>query len=101
MIAKGIAGIALAPTDPNALGPVVDAAKAKGIPVVFVDTKGINEGVTFIGTNNEAGAKLAADYICEQDREGLGSRDPAGHHHPVDRPGARRRRQDRASKAAA
>ena len=69
-IAKGVDGIALAPTDPNALAPVVDAAKAKGIPVVFVDTKGINEGVTFIGTNNEAGAKLAADYICENVEQG-------------------------------
>jgi ABC-type sugar transport system substrate-binding protein len=64
MIAQGLDGIALAPTDPNALAPVVDAAKAAGIPVVFVDTKGSNEGVTFIGTDNEAGAKLAADYIC-------------------------------------
>jgi ABC-type sugar transport system substrate-binding protein len=65
-ITKGADGIALAPTDPNALAPVVDAAKAKGIPVVFVDTKGINEGVTFIGTNNEMGAKLAADFICSK-----------------------------------
>lgn len=64
-IAKGVDAIALAPTDPNALAPVVDAAKAKGIPVVFIDTKGINEGVTFIGTNNENGAALAADYICK------------------------------------
>ena len=70
MIAKGVAGIALAPTDPNALAPVVDAAKAKGIPVVFVDTKGINEGVTFIGTNNEVGAKLAADFICSKIEKG-------------------------------
>lgn len=65
-IAKGVKGIALAPTDPNALAPVVEAAKAKGIPVVFVDTKGINEGFTFIGTNNEVGAKLAADFICSK-----------------------------------
>lgn len=65
-IAKGVDGIALAPTDPNALAPVVEAAKAKGIPVVFVDTKGINEGFTFIGTNNEVGAKLAADFICSK-----------------------------------
>ncbi len=69
-IAKGVSGIALAPTDPNALAPVVDAAKAKGIPVVFVDTKGINEGVTFIGTNNEVGAKLAADFICSKVEKG-------------------------------
>jgi ribose transport system substrate-binding protein len=69
-IAKGVKGIALAPTDPNALAPVVDAAKAKGIPVVFVDTKGANEGVTFIGTNNEVGAKLAADLICSKVEKG-------------------------------
>jgi ribose transport system substrate-binding protein len=69
-IAKGVSGIALAPTDPNALAPVVEAAKAKGIPVVFVDTKGINEGVTFIGTNNEAGAKIAADFICSKVEKG-------------------------------
>ena len=70
MIAKGIAGLALAPTDPNALAAVVDAAKAKNVPVVFVDTKGINEGVTFIGTNNQVGAKLAADFICSKIEKG-------------------------------
>ncbi|GLS31903.1 ribose transport system substrate-binding protein [Mesorhizobium albiziae] len=70
MITQGLAGIALAPTDPNALAPVVDAAKAKNIPVVFVDTKGTNEGITFIGTDNAAGAKLAADYICGKIEKG-------------------------------
>jgi ABC-type sugar transport system substrate-binding protein len=65
LIAQGVEGIALAPTDPNALAPVVEAAKAAGIPVVFVDTRGINEGVTFIGTNNEVGAALAADFMCQ------------------------------------
>lgn len=65
VIAQGVSGIALAPTDPNALAPVVDAAKAAGIPVVFIDTKGINEGVTFIGTNNAVGAALAADFMCK------------------------------------
>jgi ribose transport system substrate-binding protein len=64
-IAKGVAGIALAPTDPTALASVVDKALKKGIPVVFVDTKGTNAGVSFIGTNNEVGAKMAADYICK------------------------------------
>lgn len=65
LIAQGVSGIALAPTDPNALAPVVDSAKAAGIPVVFIDTRGINEGVTFIGTNNEVGAALAADFMCK------------------------------------
>jgi ribose transport system substrate-binding protein len=62
---KGVDGIALAPTDPDALAPIVDEALAEGTKVVFVDTNGKNEGVTFIGTNNEMGAKLAADYICK------------------------------------
>lgn len=63
-LAKGIKGLALAPTDPNALAPVVDQAIADGVPVVFIDTKGANEGVTYIGTDNAAGAALAADFIC-------------------------------------
>lgn len=70
LIAQGVDGIALAPTDPNALAPVVDAAIAQGIPVVFVDTQGTNEGVPFIGTNNEVGAALAAQYICDNVEEG-------------------------------
>ena len=65
LIAQGVDGIALAPTDPNALAPVVDSAIAQGIPVVFVDTRGTNEGVSFIGTNNEVGAALAAQYMCD------------------------------------
>ena len=64
-ITQGVGGIALAPTDPVALAPSVDAAIAAGIPVVFIDTKGSNEGVTFIGTDNVAGAALAGKYFCD------------------------------------
>lgn len=64
-IAQRVDGIALAPTDPNALAPVVDAAKAAGIGVVFVDGAGTNEGVPFVGTNNLEGGRLAGQYMCE------------------------------------
>jgi ribose transport system substrate-binding protein len=64
-LVRGIKGLVLAPTDPNALTPVVDEAIADGVPVVFIDTKGANEGVTYIGTDNEAGAALAAKFICD------------------------------------
>jgi len=64
-IQQGVAGIALAPTDPAALAPAVDEAIAAGIKVVFIDTKGSNEGVTFIGTDNQVGAALAAKYMCD------------------------------------
>jgi ribose transport system substrate-binding protein len=69
-LAKNIDALAIAPTDPNALAPIVDKAKAAGVGVVFIDTKGINDGVTFIGTNNEAGAALAADFICKNIEKG-------------------------------
>jgi ribose transport system substrate-binding protein len=66
LIAQKVAGIALAPTDPNALAPVVDAAKAAGIKVVFVDGAGTNAGVPFIGTNNLEGGKLGGRFICDK-----------------------------------
>ena len=69
-LAKKIDAMALAPTDPNALAPIVDAAKKQGVGVVFIDTKGINPDTTFIGTNNEVGAALAADYICKNVAKG-------------------------------
>jgi ABC-type sugar transport system substrate-binding protein len=69
-LAKNIDALAIAPTDPNALATIVDKAKAAGVGVVFIDTKGINDGVTFIGTNNEAGAALAADFICKNVEKG-------------------------------
>jgi ABC-type sugar transport system substrate-binding protein len=64
-LAKKVSAIAIAPTDPNALAPVLEQAKKQGVGVVFIDTKGSNPGMTFIGTNNEVGAALAADYICK------------------------------------
>jgi len=64
-LAKGLDGIAIAPTDPAALAPVLDKAMEQGVKVVFIDTKGENAGVTFIGTDNEAGAALAAQYMCD------------------------------------
>ena len=69
-LVKGVDGIVLAPTDPNALAPVVDEAIADGVPVVFIDTLGINDGVTYIGTDNEMGASLAATHICENTESG-------------------------------
>jgi ribose transport system substrate-binding protein len=64
-LAKKVTAIAIAPTDPNALAPVLEQARKQGVGVVFIDTKGSNAGVTFIGTNNEVGAALAADFICK------------------------------------
>ena len=69
-LANCVDAISLAPGDPNAFAPIVDDAIKSGVPVVFVDTKGINEGVTFIGTNNKNGAELAAKFICDKTPKG-------------------------------
>jgi ribose transport system substrate-binding protein len=69
-VTQGAAGIAIAPTDPEALGPALDEAINQGVNVVYVDSGGNNEGVTFIGTDNQAGAALAGQYLCDNVPEG-------------------------------
>lgn len=64
-VTQGAGGIAIAPTDPAALGPALDSAIADGVSVVYIDSGGNNEGVSFIGTNNEVGAALAGQYLCD------------------------------------
>lgn len=64
-LAQGAAGIALAPSDPAALAPTVQSALDAGVKIVFIDSHGSNEGVTFVGTNNEVGAALAGQYLCD------------------------------------
>ena len=65
-LVKGVDGIAIAVTDPAALSPIVKEAMSENVSVVFIDTKGANEGVTYIGTDNNEGAKIAADFICSK-----------------------------------
>lgn len=66
-ITKGVQAILVAPTDVEGLNPTFDKAKAAGIPVLFVDTKGNwPDALTFIGTDNRNGGNLAGEFICEQ-----------------------------------
>ena len=64
-VARGVAGIALAPLDESALvGPVTSAMK-RGIPVVIFDSglKG-DEYVSFVATDNEAGGRMAGEHLA-------------------------------------
>ena len=65
-VAAGVDGIVLAPLDAHALVDPVEAAVAKGIPVVIfdsaVDTKKI---VSFVATDNYHGGILAARRLGE------------------------------------
>ena len=65
-IARGVAGIALAPLDESALVAPVSSAMKRGIPVVIIDSglKG-NDYVSFVATDNEAGGRLAGEYMAK------------------------------------
>jgi ribose transport system substrate-binding protein len=65
-VAAGVDGIVLAPLDSHALVSPVEAAIAKGIPVVILDS-GLetNKMVSFIATDNYHGGVLAAQRLGE------------------------------------
>lgn len=65
-IARGVAGIALAPLDESALVDPVSSAMKRKIPVVIFDSglKG-NDYVSFVATDNEAGGRLAGEHLAK------------------------------------
>lgn len=63
-IAKGVAGIAIAPADTAALVPVLEQARKRGVHVVFIDKRADMPG-TYIGTNNVPAARIGAQHICD------------------------------------
>lgn len=66
-IAKNVNAIIVAPTDVSALNSTFDKARAKKIPVLFVDTDGTwPYKATFIGTDNKAGGVLGGKFLCDQ-----------------------------------
>lgn len=65
-IAKRVSAIVVAPTDVSALNTTFDKARARKIPVLFVDTDGTwPHKVTFIGTDNRAGGVLGGKFLCD------------------------------------
>lgn len=66
-IIKGLDGLVIMPVDARALGPSLDAAQKKGIPVVIVDATVNHPSVlTFIGTDNLEAARLTGRYIVDK-----------------------------------
>jgi len=67
-IDRGVKAIVLAPSDTQALIPVVEKAKAAGIPVVIIDS--LLEGpednyVSFLATDNKAAGEACAQRMIE------------------------------------
>ncbi len=68
-INRSVSGIVLAPSDPDALAPVVKRAYESGIPVAIIDS-GLAEGSeanyqTFLSTDNCAAGKQAAQMMID------------------------------------
>lgn len=65
-VARGVAGIALAPLDDSALVAPVSSAMKRGIPVVIFDSglKG-EDFVSFVATDNDVGGRLAGEHMAK------------------------------------
>lgn len=67
---RGVAGIVLAPSDPDALVPVAKMANENGIPLVIVDSKLSEAGdkyyQSFLATDNKAAGELVAQKMIEK-----------------------------------
>jgi ribose transport system substrate-binding protein len=65
MVARKPAGILISVTDPNLLGPKIDAAIAAGIPVITMDSDApASHRLYFIGTNNFQAGRLGAQRLA-------------------------------------
>ena len=67
LIAQGVDAILINPTDADAVVPSVLAANDAGIPVFTVDrSSAAGEVVAHVASDNVAGGRLAAEFLCDQ-----------------------------------
>jgi ribose transport system substrate-binding protein len=65
-ITRKVNAILLNPTDSNAVVPAVQKANAANIPVLTLDRSAASgKIVTLIASDNVAGGKMAADFLCQ------------------------------------
>jgi ribose transport system substrate-binding protein len=58
LVTKGVAGIAIAPNNPESIASAIVAAQAKGIPVITFDSDAPkSKRTSFVGTNNAQGGE--------------------------------------------
>lgn len=71
-IAEGVTGIAIAPSDPNALEPVMARAVEAGIFVTTLDTPPVEDSVSmvYIGTDNYTAGTFAGEAMLQLLAEG-------------------------------
>jgi ribose transport system substrate-binding protein len=71
-IAQGVTGIAIAPSDPDAIEPVMQEAADAGIFVTTLDTPPVEDSVSlvYIGTDNYTAGKMAGETMADLLPEG-------------------------------
>jgi ribose transport system substrate-binding protein len=63
-LSRGVDGIVLAPLDDRALVPVLNDARARGVPVLIIDSAvQWDDYVSFVATDNEKAGGLAASQL--------------------------------------
>ncbi|MGB9976571.1 sugar ABC transporter substrate-binding protein [Thermovenabulum sp.] len=66
-ITKKVSALAVAPSQPPSAIPFFDKAKQAGIPVVLIDTDANwQDKVSFVGTGNFNGGKLAGEFLAQK-----------------------------------
>lgn len=66
-ITKKVNGLVVAPSQPSSAIPVFNKAKKVKIPVILGDTDAKwDDKVSFVGTGNANGGKLAGEYLAKQ-----------------------------------
>jgi len=66
-ITKKVSALAVAPSQPASAIPVFEQAKAANIPVVLIDTDADwADKVSFVGTGNYEGGKLAGEFLAQK-----------------------------------
>jgi ribose transport system substrate-binding protein len=70
-LAKGVDALAIAPSAPDQLQPVLERA-AKEVPVLLLDTDipNMNGKTAYIGTDNLKAGKISGQYVVEQAKKG-------------------------------
>lgn len=71
LIGEGVDALCVAPSSPDTVLTAFEHATQQNIPILAVDTDTTYEKkLTFIGTGNEAAAKLGGEYMVEKMGEG-------------------------------
>jgi ribose transport system substrate-binding protein len=66
-VARRVSALVVAPAGVAQVTPVLERARASGIPVILVDTDAPWSGkLSFVGTDNRLGGRLAGEYLLRQ-----------------------------------